>query len=757
MDSGAVAAEQNLGTLGGHLKVTSYGEGMEALDTREWLLTNGLGSFASGTVCDLHTRTYHGWFIAAIDPPSQRTMLLSHIEASLYTEGQAVDLGTNRWSSGDIHPKGYQNLHSFRSRPVPCWTWGGETWSLTREILLPYGLAHDVAIDDVSLTTPFSDSHPKEKSTEAAVSVPTFTNCVLIRYTYGGRSPAILTLRPLIGDRSFHQQQQMDASLQFSQLVSSQGVFLQAIQHSWVGTPWHLGWSQGRYYPDGVWYWDFQYIEETNRGLGDREDLYSPGYLVVSLDPGSTVTIEATVGWPDSVALGIDTTTFDKALIHHHQRLRRLFPPSVLEFNSFPSRAGSPSLEDQTFDPQTLEANPFESQSSRHASQADLKQRLLIASDAFIVYRQSVQGPTMIAGYPWFGDWGRDTLISIPGLALATRRFALARGLLQTFASHCEYGLIPNAFPDAGTQPFYNSLDASLWWIETLGLYLEATHDWDFLIEQFPTVQRIYKALTVGTLHNIRVDAVDGLLTWNSPGVALTWMDAVIDEQPVTPRRGKAIEINALWYSALCWAKQWAEWLCQNTDDRTDTLLNQARRYERQAEQVRESLHKFWNSQRGFFFDVIGPNDDPDASIRPNAVIALSLTHCGFSPEHGQRALLIARDRLLTPYGLRTLDPANPAYVGHYAGDVYHRDRAYHQGTVWSWLMGPFVRAWQRFYPDEPIPFDGHLLLDHFQKQACFESISEMFDGDEPHQPQGAIAQAWSVAELIRHFSDVMT
>lgn len=358
----------------------------------------------------------------------------------------------------------------------------------------------------------------------------------------------------------------------------------------------------------------------------------------------------------------------------------------------------------------------------------------------------------MIAGYHWFNDWGRDTLIALPGLALVTKRFELAKGLLRTFGRYCRHGLIPNVFPDVDDEPSYNSIDAALWWIETLGLYLEATQDWQFLAEQFPVVQQIHKAFIGGTRYNIQVDATDGLLSWDVPGVALTWMDVVIEGQPVTPRNGKAVEINALWYSALCWMSQWAERLSQLELGEPARLAKQAQRYAQQAQQVTVSLQKFWNPQIGYLYDSIDPDDGRNSQIRPNAILALSLHHCGFSQQQGRAIVDLALARLLTPYGLRSLDPADPDYIGQYIGDSTQRDRSYHQGTVWGWLIGPFIRAWQRSYPEEPLPFDWQPLLDHFLFDACLNSISEIFDGDWPHQPQGAIAQAWSVAEVIRHF-----
>ena len=684
------------------------------LDTREWLLTNGLGSFASGTVCDARTRTYHGWLIAALEPPGRRTLLLSHLDASLEVAGEVWALSTNFWSSGQIDPLGYRLLRSFAIDPVPTWIWGQQNWQLTRQLVMPYGLLEDEGREERVLGTGESVDLPLSHQTQ-------FCNRILIQYRYEGSEVATLRLRPLIGDRDFHHQQSATEELHFSQVVGYQQIYLQGSRAGEVGMPWQLRWSAGHYQPEGVWYWDYYYPEERRRGLGDKEDLYSPGYLSVLLHPGESVTLEARVGGSESAQPELNSQSFEQALQTEQERQSQLYALA-----------------------------PVAVESERES----IWRQLLRAGDQFITYRSSIDGPTVIAGYPWFNDWGRDTLIALPGLALATGRFQEARGLLKTFGSYCRDGLIPNTFPDAGDEPIYNSIDASLWWMETLGLYLEATQDWDFLIQQYPVVRKIYKAFTAGTLYNIRVDAADGLLIWDAPNVAITWMDVVIAGQPVTPRRGKPVEINALWYSALCWLSQWTEKMVIGAVVDRVRLLHHARHYSQQMQKVKVSLQKFWNPQLNYFYDTIEPDDRPDARIRPNAVLALSLYHCGFAKAQGRRVLRVARDRLLTPYGLRSLDPADPDYMGYYSGDRLHRDRAYHQGTVWSWLIGPFIRAWKRFYETEPVPCDWQPWLDHIQQQACLGSISEIFDGNPHHTAQGAIAQAWSVAELIRHFSD---
>ncbi|MEP0924642.1 amylo-alpha-1,6-glucosidase [Leptolyngbya sp. ST-U4] len=680
-------------------------------DTREWLLTNGIGSFACGTVCDAHTRTYHGWLMAALEPPGRRTLLLSRIDAAIEIGGQRLQLGVNFWISGAISPQGDRLLRSFTVDPVPAWIWGQEHWQLQRRLVMPYGVL-----------SPQNDEPPRLKTR------------TLIHYRYEGNQPALLSLRPLIADRGLHYQQQQQPELEFAQLVESSRLLLQAKTPTRTGISWQLSWTTGTYQADGMWYWGYRYPEETKRGLADQEDLYSPGVLTVPLQSGASVTIEARVRDFDRYQgrATLDETTFDQTIAAEKERLKTVFALSKNRLHN-------------------------QSQHQSHNQKRTVPPQLLQASDRFIVYQAVKNRPTLIAGYPWFNEWGRDTLIALPGIALTTQRYELAKDLLRTCSDYCDRGLIPNRFADEDALS-YTNMDVGLWWIEALGQYLEATQDWAFLIEQYPTVGKIYKGLTVGTLHNIRIDASDNLVTWDAPNIALTWMDALVADQPVTPRRGKPIEVNALWYSALCWASKWAEQL-QKFDSASDldqgTLANQARRYSQQAEQVKASLQKFWNPAQNYLFDGISPDDYPDSSIRPNAVIALSLSHCAFHAAIGQAVMQTACDRLLTPYGLRSLDPADPRYEGKYEGGIWQRDRAYHQGTVWSWLIGAFVRGWQRFYPGQAVPFDPEPLWQHFQQQAGLGFISEVFDGDPPHLPRGAIAQAWSVAELLRHWEEI--
>ncbi len=675
---------------------------MRDLDRREWLLTNKFGGFASGTVGDARTRTYHGWLLAALDPPDRCTLLLSHIDASLEMAGQATALSTNFWQGSDIAPQGYRWLRSFTLDPFPTWIWQRQEWQLTRQIVLLDG-------EDLGGWAGWRPRDEGKSAAQLTAGLP-IGHRVLVHYHYTGSTSVMLRLRPLIADRDWHQPQRRSPTQQFSQLIGQRHLLLQATSAGQPGTPWQLSWTQGRYQSDAVWYLNYHYPEETERGLSDGEDLYSPGYLSVWLQPGDLVTVAASVS--------------SDGIVSFNHRC----------FASPPLQAGLAHPLSQRLP--AVAPTPFPISC----------EKLLQAGDRHLSWRAG--SPTVMTGYPWFRDQGRFVLLALPGLILATQRFDVARAMLAAMARHCHHGLMPNGFSEADHEPIYNSLDNALWWIETLGLYLTATQDWAFLREQYATVKQIYKALTAGSLYNIRVDAADGLISWGEPKMALTWMDATVAGQPVTPRCGKPIEVNALWYSALCWAAQWAQLL--GKEDATVALGNQARRYATQAEQVKVSLQRFWQAERGYLWDVIDADDRGDSAIRPNAVLAISLTHCAFSTTQAQAILQVATDRLLTPYGLRTLDPADPAYLGHYHGSPWQRDLAAHQGTVWSWLLGPFCRAWQRSYPDRPLPIEGQLLADHFEQAVCLEAISELFDGDAPHTPRGAIAHVSAIAELLR-------
>ena len=373
--------------------------------------------------------------------------------------------------------------------------------------------------------------------------------------------------------------------------------------------------------------------------------------------------------------------------------------------------------------------------------------QLLYSADQFIVQRETVvekEGHSILAGYHWFSDWGRDTMISLPGLTLTTGRTQIARSILLTFSQYVDKGMLPNRFPDIGEKPEYNNVDATLWYFDAIHKYYKATGDYDLIKELFPVLHEIIEWHFHGTRYHIQVDPADGLLFAGEPGVQLTWMDAKVDNWVVTPRIGKPVEVNALWYHALCLMAVFA-----------DQIGKSSAIYMEAAQKARTNFIRFWNEAAGYCFDVLdGPNGN-DPALRPNQLFTISL------PEGNQRepelleplkqkAILKACElHLLTPFGLRSLAPGDPAYIGHYSGSSRERDTAYHQGTVWGWLIGPFASAHLKVFKDKETARSFLMpLLDNLSTHGV-GSISEIFDGDPPFKPRGCIAQAWSVGALL--------
>jgi len=660
---------------------------MDRPDTREWLTTNGLGGYASGTACGAQTRRYHGLLVAALDPPAQRTMLLSRIDETVAVGSDVYDLGANFWRSGALAPEGFRHLTAFRTDPVPTWEYQVGAGRLVKRVACLPG-----------------------------------QNAVAISYRLEGGPPVRLELKVLANSRDFHGDTHGDPDWHFRQdRVAPNRLRVAA----WDGAPaWSLTWASdadAEYQSVGHWYWGYAYPEEAARGLASLEDNYCVGLLRVRLAAGTRVDLWASAEEPAGAPVQPGWPTADD-LADADQRRRQ----------ALVAQAGLPATHEAAL--------------------------LVAAADQFLVRRASTDGPTVIAGYHWFADWGRDTMIALPGLTLTTRRFAEARGILRTVARSLDRGMLPNQFPDQGRQPEYNTVDATLWWFHALDQYHRAIGDDDLLREQFPLLADVVDWHVRGTRHGIQVDPDDGLLLAGAPSQQLTWMDARIGDWVVTPRDGKPVEVNALWLHALTVMTSFADRL---------GLPQAASRYRQLAGQARAGMQRFWSAEHGYLFDVIGPacpdrgGGVGDPSLRPNQLFAFSLPTCAFTREQGEAVLHVVQARLLTPYGLRSLAPDSPGgniYAGRYAGDAFHRDSVYHQGTVWPWLLGAYadalvnIRGWtpatvadlrQRIGP----------LLRHLTHDACLGSISEIFDGDPPHAPQGAVAQAWSVAELLRIYA----
>jgi predicted glycogen debranching enzyme len=352
---------------------------------------------------------------------------------------------------------------------------------------------------------------------------------------------------------------------------------------------------------------------------------------------------------------------------------------------------------------------------------------------------------SVIAGYHWFTDWGRDTMISLEGLTITTGRRQEAAWILRTFAHYVRNGLIPNMFPEGQNEGLYHTADATLWFFQALHRYVTASNDRETLVALLPTLHGIVEQHLRGTKFGIGVDPADGLLRQGAEGYQLTWMDAKVGDWVVTPRRGKAVEINALWYNALCLLEQW---LRQRDDLISAELMRE------HALRARSAFNqRFWNPATNCLFDVIDGPAGADAAIRPNQVLAISLTYPILDEERWASVLKLVQEKLLTPVGLRSLSPDHPDYKSKYFGDLRSRDAAYHQGTVWAWLIGPFIDAWLKLNPGKHI--EARQFLDGFiphLSEGCIGSISEVFDAESPYTQRGCIAQAWSVAEVLRCF-----
>ncbi|MCX7599034.1 MAG: amylo-alpha-1,6-glucosidase [Armatimonadetes bacterium] len=627
----------------------------------EWLETNGLGSFACGTVIGANTRRYHGLFTLAQNPPGGRVLLLSSLEEQLLVGAESVDLSCHVYLDV-VHPQGWQNLAWYETGPWSTWGYEGKGWRLRREVVLPHGI-------------------------QAAV----------IRYTLDeARHPVTLVVRPLIAGRDYHALRRAGAEAVTS-LGSSPGG-MAVTMDGWATCV--LQAPGAETFADGLWYYRFRYPVEQERGLDFVEDLFSPGIFRWLLMPGASVYL---------VAAGQEQD-FDPTAVLEHERERR------------GAVAGAAAPGD------------------------DVGRRLLLAADQFVCRRPvgDKMAPTIVAGYPWFVDWGRDALISMPGLLLATGRLTEARELLEMYLGHLHRGLVPNCFTDDGCTACYNSIDAALWLFVGAREYLAASRDRDFAAVAYPALAEALRWLEEGTDFAVAADT-DGLLRAGTPATQLTWMDAQVDGVPVTPRWHKPVEIEALWFNAL----RVMEYLARSAGE-----TQNARKYSAMARRAGAAFRPlFWDAGRGYLADCVTP-DGPDWSLRPNQVLALALPYKLVPDNIAHAALRVVEEKLLTPFGLRTLSPDHPDFCPIYQGGPAERDRAYHQGTVWPWLLGPYIRAKLRLAgADENRRKWAKQLLQplvaHLD-EACLGQISEIFDATWPYAPRGCFAQAWSVAAVLR-------
>ncbi|RCX11282.1 putative glycogen debranching enzyme [Anaerobacterium chartisolvens] len=636
---------------------------------KEWLLTNGIGGFASSTIICANTRRYHGLLVASLKAPVERHLILSKIDECFTINGKDYNLYS--FQTPDYIMRGYYNLQRVSINPLPTFTYSVEDAFIEKKICMVYG-----------------------------------QNTTVIQYRIiNGAAEANLRLTPLINFRNYHHSSRSEF-LKFDVSKAPNGAI---IKPAYFNTDISLLCGEGEFTVwDGCYFFNMYYEAERERGLDYIEDHYIPGCFDIKLKSYEEkhVTIIATLEKEVKDCCG------EKLISAEEKRLKALV-----------STAGYGD---------------------------ELADRLVMASDAFIVHRESTKSRTILAGYPWFTDWGRDTMIAFTGITLATKRFEDARDILYTFSRYVKDGLVPNVFPDDEShEPAYNSVDAALWYFEAVNKYIEHTDDLKFINENiYMVLKDIIGHYIKGTRFNIAMDS-DYLISAGQAGIQLTWMDAKIGRWVVTPRHGKAVEINALWYNAINIMERLAG---LNGDD--------AGYYRSIAEKARKSFEAaFWNNRKQCLYDVV-INDYRDSSVRPNQIFAVSLSYPVISGEKAKKLVRKVWKELYSTYGLKSLCGSDRNYRGIYTGDIHSRDSSYHQGTVWTWPLGHFITAFIKAYGNTESNRRLALkfiepLRDHLS-DGCIGSISEIFDGDGSNAPKGCFAQAWSVGEILRAYTELI-
>jgi predicted glycogen debranching enzyme len=649
--------------------------------SREWLVTNGLGGYASGTVSGYMTRRFHGILIAALPAPQGRTMMLNHLaEIVRPPVGAVIRLSSRERADGTLLPSASNHLVEFRLvGGLPVWRYQLDGFAIEKILFMPHG-----------------------------------QNTAIARYTLlGADGPVRLDLQPWVNFRPHEGSLQSPIEEPYALTVT--GSHYELCRPGLPPLRMQMHGEGPAFTIAGDRLTNVRYHLEESRGYDATGDLYSPGYFTGVLHTGSPISLVATTeSWEVIGAMSPHEA-------HQAERLRRAKLLSLADERAREGMAGE----------------------------------LVYAADQFIITPAGRLGDaararaagdevrTVIAGYHWFTDWGRDTMISLEGLTLSTGRLVEAGYILRTFAHYVRDGLIPNMFPEGNNAGLYHTADATLWFFHALDRYLAYRNDPELLRHVLPVLSDIVEHHLRGTRFGIRVDPEDGLLTQGETGYQLTWMDAKVGDLVVTPRRGKAVEINALWYNALKLLEGFNA--AAGKGDAAARLGEHARR-------ARDSFHRrFWYEPGQYLYDVVDGETGDDSALRPNQILAISLRHPVLDVERWARVVSVVEKALLTPVGLRSLAPSHPEYKPKYFGDLRSRDMAYHQGTVWAWLIGPFIDAWVRVHPGRER--EAHRFLDGFtnhMSESCIGSISEIFDGDSPFVPRGCIAQAWSVAEVLR-------
>lgn len=641
------------------------------LSAKEWLVSNGIGGYASSTVIGANTRRYHGLLVAALNPPTQRTVMVSKVEECIVFNRDCVfGLSSNQFP-GAVHPNGFQYFRFFERKPLPRMKFEARGYHLLKTVFMVHG-----------------------------------SNTAVVEYENTGDSTYKLRLTPLFIHRDYHA---LAAESSFLDYWMKQENGCYTLYAHYGAPPLYFNYSAGEFVEQRNWYKNFEYERERERGLDYREDCFSVAYVDVLLKPGQKVFLTFST---DENMVKKDPEVLKAAEL---ARLDSIVPAEITD--SF--------LRD-----------------------------LMLAGEQFIVKRpvtdatgQISEGYSLLAGYHWFTDWGRDTMIAMRGLAIAAGKQEVSRSILDTFFRYLDRGMLPNRFPDQGETPEYNTIDATLWLFVALYEYYQKFRDQEFVAARFDALTGILNHHLAGTRYNIHVTP-EGFLSGGEGLAQLTWMDARVGDHVVTPRHGCPVEIQALWYNALRIYQYFA-----------GTLGKPFAKYQAVGDALLQNFKKYFQRPDGSLNDVV-TDKGPDVSIRPNQIYVVSLPFSLLDKSGEKKVVETVREHLLTAYGLRTLSPEHPDFKPEYGGNPWQRDTAYHQGTVWPFLLGEYITAWLKVHDwSEQSRQEALQLLEplkkHFYQQGCIFGIAEIFDGQTPLSGKGTIHQAWSVGALIKTLTDL--
>lgn len=635
-------------------------ESQELLASKEWIVTNGLGSYASSTIHGCNTRRYHGLLVASFNPPTDRKVLVSKLDETVRIQDQSFELGTNNY--GDvIHPNGYRYFTSFERKPFPKTTWGNELFSLSKTIFMVYR-----------------------------------RNTTVIGYKNEGSKDILIELNPLLNYRDYHGLLHQNPRTDFYTEPERECI---KIHPEYGSEPVYITY-EGEFEPAGGWFKNVYYEKEAYRGLDASEDLFSIGTIRVHLKAGQTTYISL------SLRETAKNQNFGQWQRNEADRLKAL-----------------------------------------RTSDDEFTNDLLVSANQFIVKRKSTDSDSLLAGYHWFTDWGRDTMIAMIPLCIETGKQEVSKSIIQTFLKYLDKGMLPNRFPDSETdEPEYNTIDATLWLFVVLYRYYQQFDDRDFIEGILDNLSGIIRHHLNGTRYNIH-QTEEGFIFGGEGISQLTWMDARVGDKVVTPRHGCPVEIQALWYNAL---KIYSE-----VEKITGIKTELSEKVKNSAKQLKKNFSSFFLNSDGYLNDVVIPGETTDKNIRPNQVYVLSLPFRLLNKKQEKGVFEVITDELYTPLGLRTLNRNHPDFKAIYKGDAWERDHAYHQGTVWPFLLADYFIAWLRIHGDTSknrafITKKMESLKTHFYDEGCLHGVSEIFDGRDTGDGRGTIQQAWSVGALLK-------